>query len=109
VNQTPTRFLLRITENPGEFRIDLQNAVICVEQNDGFWHSRKQPVEEGPLSGERFQKNIRAFESFPHSGNPTAEIVAPSATCRAAALSLEITLVCVFSMDWCGIPEAPTP
>src|ERR1700757_391233 len=98
LNPTPTRFLLGITENSGEFRIDLQNAVICVEQNDGFWHSRKEPVEEGPMSDERVQKNIRAFESFPHNGNPTAEIVAPSATCQAAALSLEITIVCAFSL-----------
>src|SRR5271168_3853939 len=104
MNQTPTRFLLGVTENPGEFRIDLQNAVICVEQNDGFWHSRKQPVEEGPLSGERVQKNIRGFASFLHSGNCSA-----TATCQAAALSLEITLVCAFSMDWCGISEAPAP
>jgi len=30
----------------GEFGIDLQNAVICVEQNDGFCHSPKHPVGE---------------------------------------------------------------
>jgi len=44
----PTRFLVGVTENPGEFLIDLQNSVTRVEQNDGFWYSRKQPIEEGP-------------------------------------------------------------
>src|SRR5215469_1428344 len=68
----PTRFLLGITENPGEFRIDLQNAVTCVEQNDGFWHSLKKPIEEGPLSGKRVQRNVSAFASFPRSGNCSA-------------------------------------
>ena len=92
-----------ISENPGEFRIDLQNAVIFVEQNNGFWHSRKQPiVEEGFLSGERVQKNVRGLASFPHSANCSAIGNMP-----AAALSLEITLECAFSMDWCGLPEAP--
>src|SRR5215831_3776290 len=38
----PTGFLLGITENPGEFRIDLQNAVTCVEPNNGFWHPAGQ-------------------------------------------------------------------
>jgi hypothetical protein len=45
-------FLLCIAENLREFRIDLHNAVTRVEQNDGFWYSRKQPIEEGPWSGE---------------------------------------------------------
>jgi hypothetical protein len=63
---------LGITEDPGEFLINLQNAVIGAEQNDGFWHSPKQPVEEGRLSGERIQKNIRVFASFHHSGNCSA-------------------------------------
>ena len=71
INQLPTRFLLGITENPGEFWIDLKNALTCVEQNDGFWHARKQPIEEGPL-GKRVQRNVGAFASFPHSGNCSA-------------------------------------
>src|SRR5215472_3185530 len=65
----PTRFLVGITENPGEFRIDLQNAVTGVEPNDGFWHSRKQHIEEGC---KRVQRNVVAFASFPHSGNCSA-------------------------------------
>src|SRR5215831_5186303 len=38
----PTGFLLGITENPSEFRIDLQNAVTCVEPNNGFWRPAGQ-------------------------------------------------------------------
>jgi hypothetical protein len=77
VNQTPTRFLLRITENPGEFRIDPQNAIIYVKQNDvkqndGFWHARKQPVEEGRLSIEHVQRNDRTITSLSHGGNCSA-------------------------------------
>ena len=86
----------------GEFGIDLQNAVICVEQNDGFWHSGKQPVEKGPLSGERVEKNVSVFASFPHSGNCSAIGNMPG-----GSPSLEITVVCAFSMDWRGIPVAP--
>src|SRR5215469_12466635 len=65
----PTRFLLGITENPGKFRIDLQNAVTCVEPNDGFWDSRKQPIEEGC---KRVQRNVGPVASFSHSGNCSA-------------------------------------
>ena len=39
-----------MTENPGEFRIDPQNAVISVEHSDGFRHCRKQSVWQGFLS-----------------------------------------------------------
>src|ERR1700722_16031980 len=68
----PTRFLLGITEKPAEFRIDLQNAFVCVEQNDGFRHPRKQPVEEGRLSIEHVQRNDRAITSLSHGGNCSA-------------------------------------
>src|ERR1700733_1245315 len=68
----PTRFLLGITEKPGEFRVDLQNAFVCVEQNNGFWHSRKQPVEEGRLSIELVQRNNHAITSLSHGGNCSA-------------------------------------
>src|SRR5260370_32827533 len=68
----PTRFILGITEKPGEFRIDLQNAFVCVEQNDGFRHPRKQPVEEGRLSIEHVQRNDRAITSLSHGRNCSA-------------------------------------
>src|SRR5215469_7004573 len=50
VNETPAGFLLGIAENFGEFLIDLQNSVICVEQNDRFWHSRKKLAKHGLLT-----------------------------------------------------------
>src|SRR5215471_3143322 len=66
VNETPAGFLLGIAESLGEFPIDLQDSVICVEQDDRFWHSREKPVEEGC---KRVQRNVVAFASFPHNGN----------------------------------------
>ena len=69
VNETPAGFLLGVAENFGEFPIDLQDSVICVEQDDRFWHSREQPIEEGC---KRVQRNVVAFASFPHSENCSA-------------------------------------
>src|SRR5215467_398209 len=56
VNETPAGFRLGVAENFGEFPIDLQDSVICVEQDDRFWHSRKKPV-----------KHSRLENSFGHS------------------------------------------
>src|SRR5512132_2777412 len=47
VNKTAAGFLLGVAENSGEFRIDLQDVVFCVEQNDSFWHSRKKAAKQG--------------------------------------------------------------
>ena|SRR6516164_1828692 len=69
VNETSAGFLLGIAENLGEFPIDLQDSVICVEQDDRFWHSCEQPIEEGC---KRVQRNVVAFASFPHSENCSA-------------------------------------
>ena len=67
-DRTPQRFLFGITENSGEFRIDPQNAVIRVEQNDGFTHCRKQFVEQGFLPDEfAAQRNFRAYPIRRHS------------------------------------------
>src|SRR5215472_11540925 len=50
VNETPAGFLLGVAENLGEFPIDLQDSVICVEQDDRFWHSRKKRAKHGLLT-----------------------------------------------------------
>jgi len=60
VNETAAGFLLGIAENSGEFRIDLQDAVICVEQNDCFWHSRKKAAKQG-LVPNRFGDCARVY------------------------------------------------
>src|SRR5215469_6906640 len=49
VNETPASFLLSVAENFGEFPIDQQDSVICVEQDDRFWHSRKKPAKHSLL------------------------------------------------------------
>src|SRR5215470_16586410 len=49
VNEAPAGFLLGVAENFGEFPIDLQDSVICVEQDDRFWHSRKKPAKHSLL------------------------------------------------------------
>src|SRR5215469_164535 len=50
VNETPAGFLLGVAENLGEFPIDLQDSVICVEQYDRLWHSRKEHTMNGLLA-----------------------------------------------------------
>src|SRR5215469_3231342 len=50
VNETPAGLLLGVAENFGEFPIDLQDSVICVEQNDRLWHSRKEHSKNGLLA-----------------------------------------------------------
>src|SRR6516165_1626632 len=50
VNETPAGFLLGIAENLGEFPIDLQDSVICVKQDNRFWHSRKKCAKNGLLA-----------------------------------------------------------
>src|SRR5215469_16086821 len=47
VNGATAGFLLGVAEERGEFRIDLQDAVTDVEQDDRFWHSGKKSVEQG--------------------------------------------------------------
>ena len=86
----PTRFLVGVTENPGEFLIDLQNSVTRVEQNDGFWYSRKQPIEEGPwftsdsLAQQRL-KRIR-FPGCPVSACLVFPVVSRESPCSIAQL-----------------------
>src|SRR5215469_1420391 len=60
VNETAARFLLGVAENIGEFRIDLQYAVIGVEQNDRFWHSRKESIKQS-LVANSFGDGARAY------------------------------------------------
>src|SRR5215469_7701011 len=50
VNETPAGLLLGVAENFGEFPIDLQDSVICVEQDDRLWHSRKEHAKNGLLA-----------------------------------------------------------
>src|SRR5215470_18870642 len=60
VNETPAGFLLGIAENVREFRIDLEDSVICVEQHDRFWHSRKDPPKHGLLANS-FRDRARVY------------------------------------------------
>jgi hypothetical protein len=43
-------FLLCIAENLGEFRIDLQDSVMHVEQNDRLWHFGKKSSQQSFLA-----------------------------------------------------------
>src|SRR6516162_6419594 len=76
VNETPAGFLLGVAENVGEFPIDLQDSVICVEQDDRLWHSRKEHAKDGLLAnslGEvaRVYPVWRELLSRTHAENPT--------------------------------------
>src|SRR5215469_4696241 len=77
VNETPAGFLLSIAENLGEFPTDLQDSVICVEQDDRFWHSRKEHAKNGLLAnsvGDRAGVHPvwRELLSRTHTTNPAS-------------------------------------
>ena len=60
VNETPAGFLLGKAENPGELRIDLQDSIMCVEQNDRLWHFGKKSAKQGFLAN-RFGNGARVY------------------------------------------------
>src|SRR6516164_1967829 len=77
VNETPAGFLLGVAENFGEFPIDLQDSVICVEQDDRFWHSRKKPAKHSLLEnsfGHRARVNpvLRELLCRTHTESPVS-------------------------------------
>src|SRR5215469_11966471 len=75
VNEMPAGFLLGVAESFGELAIDLHDSVVCVEQDDRFWHSRKKPAKHGPLAnsfgnGARVYRISRELLSSTHAANP---------------------------------------
>src|SRR5215831_12903523 len=79
VNEAPAGFLLSIAENIREFRVDLQDSVICVEQGDRFWHSRKKCAKHGLLANSfgdvaRVYPVSRELLSRTHTTNPATRL-----------------------------------
>src|SRR5215469_5071161 len=77
VNETPAGFLLGVAENLREFPINLQDSVICVEQDDPFWHSRKEHAKNGLLANSfgdraRVYPILRELLSRTHTTNPAS-------------------------------------
>jgi hypothetical protein len=77
VNEMAAGFLLCIAENLGEFRIDLQDSVMYVEQNDRLWHFGKKSSQQGFLAnpfrdGARFYPVWRELISYIHTANPAS-------------------------------------
>src|SRR5215472_6021642 len=77
VNETPAGFLLGVAENFGEFPIDQQDSVICVEQDDRFWHPRKKPAKHGLLENcfgpsARVYPVLRELLGRTHTTNPAS-------------------------------------
>src|SRR5215475_13660816 len=79
VNETPAGFLLGVAEKFGEFSIDLQDSVICVEQDDRLWHSRKEHPKNG-LSANSFGDVARVYPAFrellscTHTASPVSRL-----------------------------------
>src|SRR5579872_1298508 len=80
VNETPAGLLLGVAENFGEFPIDLQDSVICVEQDDRLWHSRKEHAKNGLLPNgfgdiARVYPVFRELLSRTHAASPVSRHV----------------------------------
>src|SRR5262249_22237713 len=73
----PQASLLCIAENLGEFRIDLQDSVMYVEQNDRLWHFGKKSSQQGFLAnpfrdGAWVYPVWRELISYIHTANPAS-------------------------------------